>query len=144
MKKLDNISKKRDTVGMMNPWCFVLQDEQNIPDNKEQAFGRVLDTYFKTENVPYVVRKDGKLEVVYRIFCDSLSNLFMAACCVDNEGGIIGHATRIPLKMTSHDDYLRSGAYIDVTTRKISDASRRELEAGLLDSLFWDFINKQL
>lgn len=130
-----------DKVGFMNPWTFVIQDNLQIPDNKNQKFSRVLETRYETLHIPYAPVGKKDIEVCIRIFCDTLDNLFISACCFNGKGEIIGHAERIPVKMTSHGDVLRSGSYVNAVDRTISEANIRALKGPLLDLLEEEYMN---
>jgi hypothetical protein len=119
----------------MNPWQYVIKDELYIPGNKDQAFGRVLDTKFETMYIPDAPVGYRSSQVCIRIFCDTLDNLFMCANFINSKGELKGCACRIPIKMTSHKDHLKSGQVVNATTRNISEANIRKLKLPLINKL---------
>jgi hypothetical protein len=112
-----------DKVGFMNPWKYVIDDMQYIAGNKEQAFGRVLETWFETHL---------DQEYCFRVFCDNLENLFMSADCII-EGSHVGHAIKIPVANTSHGTRLQSGDKVNATDKTLCDFYMNELTETLLE-----------
>lgn len=119
----------------MNPWKWVKQDAQHMPDKADQDLNAVHKTWFESLHVPYAPHDYQDIEVCMRIFSDTYKNLFISADCVLAGGVHGGHALRIPVAFTDHGTYLQAGKHVDVTNLRVGKCAIDEFKQILLDNL---------
>ena len=125
MKRLDKqISSLSDAL--MNPWKWVRQDDQYMPDKPDQALNSVHKTWFESLRIPLATEGYQNVEVCFRIFSDTYKNLFISGDAI-LASGHAGHALKIPLALTDHGTYLQAGCNVDVTNLRVSKSAVDEL-----------------
>lgn len=134
MNKLDKRYPKDDGLSM-NPFHWVVQDDQNMPDKPDQALNAVHRTWFESLHIPYANIGQQDVEVCFRIFSDTYYNLFISGDAMLSGGKHTGHALKIPLAFTDHGTYLQAGCNVDVTNLRVSESAIAEFMDHILDNL---------